>query len=276
MFSTLTIQTESKKKQKLQTTKSRVFSVQLLGFFTADALWEPWNGGAKGSTQRPVWIAYIGTESESQPFTANLRGGRKAGSGNDVLETPRRAGYRWTYQKVPGGLVTVAYLPELFHLEPVKAPGESIRFIVAPPLWWIAEQAAVLVSDFGAEAEEAARAALFCAFLDRRTALPLVHDLRFHLQVYRAALAAGWTHQLIQNRREEGVLVGRGAEAAGLDAPVACSVGEAALTDFLIQQTSLYHREEIRRGKTRIEAGGRLLPYPREAAPQLCLDFEVA
>jgi hypothetical protein len=278
VFSTFTIQTEStKKRQKLQTTKSRVFSVQLLGFLTADALWEPWNGGAQGSTQRPVWIAYIGTESESQPFTANLRGGRKAAAGSDVVETPRRAGYRWTYQKVPGGLVTVAYLPELFHLEPVKASGESIRFIVAPPLWWIAEQAAVLAPDFGAEAEEAARAALFCAYLDRRTALPLVHDLRFHLQVYRAALKAGWTHQLASSsQRGEEVLVGRGAEAAGLDAPVACSVGEAALTDFLIQQTSLYHREEIRRGKTRIEASRRLLPYPGEAAPQLCLDFAVA
>jgi hypothetical protein len=272
-FSTLTIQTEPKKKLNA---KSRVFSVQLLGFFTADALWEPWNGGTKGSTQRPVWIAYTGTESESQPFTANLRGGRKASSGSDVLETPKRGGYRWTYQKVPGGLVTVAYLPELFHLEPVKAPGESIRFLFAPPLWWIAEQAAALAADFRGEAEEAARAALFCAFLDRRTALPLVHDLRFHLQVYRAALAAGWAHQLVQNRREEGVLVGRGAEAAGLDAPVACSVGEAALTDFLIQQTSLYHREEIRRGKTRIAATGRLLPYPREAATQLRLDFAVA
>jgi hypothetical protein len=148
---------------------------------------------------------------------------------------------------------------------------------VAPPRWWVAEQASVLASDFGSEAEEAARAALFCAFLDRRTALPLVHDLRFHLQVYRAALAAGWTHPLASpSRRGEEVLVGWGAEAAGLDAPVACSVGEAALSDFLIQQTSHYHREEIRRGKTRIAAGGRLLPYPGEASAQLRLDFAVA
>jgi hypothetical protein len=273
-FSTLTIRTEPRKDLNA---KSRTFSVQLLGFLTADALWEPGTVSAKGgSVRRPVWIAYAGTERESQPFTANLRAGRKAYAGDDALEIPKRAGHRWTFQKVPNGLVTVAYLPELFHLEPAKASAESIRFLFAPPVWWITEQAAALAADFGDEAEDAARAALFCAYLDRRTALPLVHDLRFHLQVYRAALTAGWTHQLVSSRRGGEVLVGCGAEAAGLDAPVACSVGESALTDFLIEQTSLYHQEEIRRGKTRIAAGGRLLPYPSEASVQLRLDFAVA
>jgi hypothetical protein len=273
-FSTLTIRTEPRKNPNA---KTRTFSVQLLGFLTADALWEPETASSKsGSVHRPVWIAYAGTERESQPFTANLRAGRKAYVGNDALEILKRAGHRWAFQKVPNGLVTVAYLPELFHLEPVKTSAESIRFLFAPPVWWITGQAAALAADFADEAEDAARAALFCAYLDRRTALPLVHDLRFHLQVYRAALAASWTHPLVSNRREGGVLVGCGAEAAGLDAPVACSVGEAALTDFLIEQTSLYHQEEIRRGKTRIAAGGRLLPYPSEASVQLRLDFAVA
>jgi hypothetical protein len=274
-FSTLTIRTEPRKNPYA---KTRTFSVQLLGYLTADALLEPGVTTAKGgSVRRPVWIAYAGTERESQPFTANLRAGRKAVSGNDALELLKRGGHRWTFQKVPNGLVTVAYLPELFHLEPVQASAESIRFVFAPPLWWITEQAAALAADFGDEAEDAARAALFCAYLDRRTGLPLVHDLRFHLQVYRAALAAGWTHQLVGSRGGDGgVLAGCGAEAAGLDAPVACSVGEPTLTDFLIEQTSLYHQEEIRRGTTRIAAGGRLLPYPSEASVQLRLDSAVA
>ncbi|HEX3532054.1 MAG TPA: hypothetical protein VH988_33765, partial [Thermoanaerobaculia bacterium] len=68
----------------------------------------------------------------------------------------------------------------------------------------------------------------------------------------------------------------RGAEASGLDAPVALSVGQAALSDFLIQQTQLFHQEEIRRGKTRIPATGRLLSYPNQAPVQLCLDLAVA
>jgi hypothetical protein len=247
----------------------------VLALTTADALWEP-GAGAKGSIRRPVWIAYAGTELESQPFTANLRDGRKAGSGNDVLEIPKRSGHRFSVQKVPGGLITAAYLPELFDLEPAKTHAGSVRFLFAPPRWWISAQAATLASDFGDQAHDAARAALFCAFLDRRTPLPLVHDLRFHLQLYRAFLTQPWMHRLVPSRLGGEVLVGRGAEGVGLDAPLAVSIAEPTLTAFLIQQTSLYHQEEIRRGKTRIPAGGRLLPYPAEASGQLRLDFALA
>lgn len=269
-FTTLTIRTEPKKDPEA---KTRTFSVQLLGFLTADPLWEP---GGNGSAHRPVWIAYAGTDREAHPFTANLRAGRKAATNSDSLEIAKRSPHRWTTQKVPGGVVTVAYIPSLFHLDPVTHCADSVRFVFAPPRWWVGEQAEALARDFGDDAWEAARAALFCAYLDRRTPLPLVHDLRFHLQVYRAACSAGWLHELSRSRAGGEVLVGRGAEASGLDAPVACSVGQSALADFLIQQTQLFHQEEIRRGKTRIAASRRLLPYPLEAPVQLRLDLAVA
>jgi hypothetical protein len=272
-FPLLTIRTEAKKSP---TAKSRSFSVNLLGFLTADALREAVPDS--GKPLRPVWIAYGASERESHPFTANLRGGRKAATQNDAFEIPKRSGFRWTAQKVPGGLITVAYLPELFHLEPVVPPDGHVRFVFAPPRWWIAEQAEDLAADFGDDAPDAARAALFCAYLDRRTPLPLVHDLRFHLRVYRAALEAPWTHRMPEERWQGGEagFLGRGAEALGLDAPSACSIEEPELADFLVRQTSLYHKEEIRRGKTRIAAAGRLLPYPSEAPAQLRFDFAVA
>jgi hypothetical protein len=153
--------------------------------------------------------------------------------------------------------VTVAYLPELFHLEPAGPVAGHVRFVFAPPRWWVAEQAEDLALEFGEAAPDVARAALFCAYLDRRTPLPLIHDLRFHLQVYRTALATGWIYPLSTDRGA--VLRGRGAEAAGLDAPLACSVDQDDLADFLIQQTALYH-EEIHLGTTRVAAGRRLLP----------------
>ena len=266
-FPSLTIKPEAKKGS---TAKTRIFSVQLLGYLAADPLWEP---GGNGSTVRPVWLAYAATDRASHPFTANLRAGRKAVAASDVLDFPRRT-HRFTFQKVPGGLVTVAYLPELFHLEPATPSPGLVRFVFAPPRWWVAEQAEILAPDFGEEAQEAARAALFCAYLDRRTPLPLVHDLRFHLQLFRAAKETYWLQEVRTSRG--GLLVGRGAEAAGLDEPLAVSVGQPALTDFLIAQTSLYHQEEIRRGTTRSAATGRLLPYPGEAPLQLRLDLEVA
>jgi len=270
-FSTLTIRSEPKKNPEA---KTHTFSVQLLGFLTADPLWEP---GGNGSAFRPVWIAYAGTERESSPFTANFRAGRKAGTTSEALEIPKRGPHRWSFQKVPGGIVTVAYIPSLFHLEPVtQGEEDAVRFVFAPPRWWITEQARSLASDFGDEAQEAARAALFCAYLDRRTPLPLVHDLRFHLQVYRAACAAGLLYELSRIRGGGEVLVGRGARACGLDAPVALSVGQSELADFLIEQTQIYHQEEIRRGKTRIAASGRLLSFLVKAPAQLRLDFAVA
>jgi hypothetical protein len=217
-FPALTIETAPKKDGSA---KTRTFSVHLLGFLTADALWA---SGGEGSAERPVWLSYFGTESETQPFTANLRGGRKARADGDVLELGRRL-YRWSPpQRVPHGVVTVAYLPELFHLEPAGPVDDHVRFVFAPPRWWVVEQAEDLALEFGEAAPDVARAALFCAYLDRRTPLPLIHDLRFHLQVYLAALATGWIYPLSTGRGA--VLRGRGAEAAGLDAPLACSVEE--------------------------------------------------
>jgi hypothetical protein len=264
---TLTIETGPRRNRS---SKSRTFSVHFLGFLTANALWEP---GGDGSAERPIWLAYFGTDSESQPFTANLRGGKKArADAADIFEIPKRGGHRWVTQKVPNGLVTVVYLAELFHLEPKDPLPETARFVFAPPSWWIEEQAAELAGEFGDEAADTARAALFCAYLDRRTSLPLIHDLRFHLQVYRAALATDWTYPLSESRVQ--VLRGRGAEASGLDSPLACSVAQQELSAFLIEQTSLY--QEALHGTTRIPAVGRLLSYPGTALAFPRLDSEVA
>ena len=174
--------------------KTRIFSVHLLGFLTADSLW---TSGGDGSVQRPIWLAFFGSESETRPFTANLRAGRRARAGGDLLELPVGA-HRWVPpQKVPTGVISVAYLPELFDLEPGSGPlADPVRFVFAPPRWWVDKEAADLASEFGEDAPEAARAALFCAFLDRRCPIPLVHDLHFHLQVYRAALESFWVYPL--------------------------------------------------------------------------------
>jgi hypothetical protein len=48
-FPALTIVTGPKKKVSA---KTRTFSVHLLGFLTADGLWDP---GGDGSARRPVW-----------------------------------------------------------------------------------------------------------------------------------------------------------------------------------------------------------------------------
>jgi hypothetical protein len=252
--------------------KGRAFSAYLLGYFAANPLWDC---PRSGSSVRPIWLTYYSSDQESRAFTANLRAGRRVSTGRQSFEIPRAHPYRWLVQKVPGGTITVAYLPELFHLEP-GPKTDPVQFLFAPPRWWAEEQAKALRTDFGDDAIEAALAALFCAFIDRRTPLPLVHDLRFQLQLYRAALGTGWLHTLSAQINSSSLLIGEGAEACGLVVPVACDVAQATLEAFLVEQTSQFHPEEIRRGQTDLAADRGLLPFPVQPFAQLRLDPALA
>lgn len=229
-FPQLTIEVSSRSKAK----KSRTFKARLLGYLTADSLWE---FGANGSALRPVWLAYFNTVGESKPFTANLRAGRAARiEEGQAIQLPKSSGHRWTTQVVPGGLVTVAYLPELFHLEPPVPFADDARFVMAPSRSWVDRQAELLEPDFGADARDAARAALFGAYLDRRTPLPLLRDLAFHLQLYRVAVEEPWITEAADQVEELGLT------ACGLDAPFVCSVDLDTLREFLTRETSRFHR----------------------------------
>lgn len=253
--------------------KTRVFSVRRLAYLAASSLWEP--EGAAGAV-RPVWLGYLASDQESRAFTANFRAGRLAATGTIKFQVPRRSPHRWVTQRSGDLVITVAFLPELFHLDPPGPFCSDVCFVFAPPRWWLEAQAERLAAEFGEDAWEAARAALFAAFLDRRTALPLVSDLRFHLRLYRAALEADWLHRAEDSDYGNGLLQGTGWSACGLDEPLACRVGTAAFHQFLIEQTTLYRREEISHGTTRLAADRRLLSYPDAPAEQLRFDFAVA
>lgn len=230
----LTIEVSPRSKAK----KTRVFRARLLGHMAADALWDL--GETRDGTLRPVWLAYFATTGAARLFTANLRAGRRAriGERGPRLQLPKSSQHRWTTQPVPGGIVTVAYLPELFHLDPPVPFTEDVRFVMAPARAWIERQGGLLEPDFGADAAEAARAALFAAYLDRRTPLPLLRDLRFHLALYRAALEEPWTRAPVE---EDSAEAGRLA-ACGLDSPLACSVAPEPLGELLTEATGSFLR----------------------------------
>ena len=267
-FSVLQIERSS---GKGRSRKTRIFSLRLLGHITAEALWD---GPVSGNAKRPVWIAYLGTEQESQAFTANFRGGYTAAVGLTAFQIPKSSPHRWSTQKVPGGVVTVAYHPDLFQLDPVAPPAERVRFLLAPPRWWIEEQARQLAADFGDEAREAARAALFVAFLDRRTPLPLVHDLSFFLRLFRAARDTDWLHEAGEG--SQALLSAEGMRTCGLEPPLAVSATQTELADLVVQQTQQFHSQEISHGTSRLPADRRLLPGTDTSAPQLRLALEVA
>ena len=259
--------------RRAQAIKTRAFSVSLLGYVTADALWE---GGSCDNLIRPVWIACFGTEQESRVFFANFRSGYKAKTSSARFQLPKKALYRWSTQEVPGGVISVGYLTELVELEPGVTMDDIVRFVLAPPSWWIDQQARELEEEFGEEAREVAHAALFAAYLDRRTPLPLIRDLRFHLQLYRSALETDWVHEPSGYDTHRGVCFAEQFSSSGLDSPLACQVSQAELGEFLRQQTYQFHQENQHHGTSRIPTDRWLLPDADPATLQLRFDFALA
>jgi len=278
-FPTLTITHEPRPQGRAssgRSVKSRSFQATLLMYLTADRLWAL---GQAGQAMRPVWITYAAPHEMGRAFTANLRGGHKAkvgGGGDVVLELPKSAPHRWLSERSEGGAtVTTAYLGGLFEVDPGEAQ-ERIAFVFMPPCGWLERQAQALAPEFRGVAADVARAALFAAFLDRRSPLPLVHDLRFQLQLYRAALEAPWTQGARTLRYGEGDLWAVSAAACGLDPPLLVDVSHRDFEAFLKAQTAHYFAKEIAHGPHRFRPDCRLLPYPERAPRQLRLDLAVA
>lgn len=267
--------------------KTRRFSVTLLGWTAADSMW--FTTGQQNVTQ-PVWMAYAGSESAVRAFTANLRCGHKAamslGPGHgeyrgDIFQIPKRSGHRWVQQRLGDSALGMVYLPEPFHLEPNRLGEQGrIDFLFMPPLWWLDAQTERLRPELGHDAREAAHAALFVAFLDRRTPRPLVNDLRFHLQLYRAALEQPWVMPAKPPgerwARRAGHVYAFNTRACGLAEPLRVGVAADAFEQFLTAQTTTYFEQEIQHGTSRIPSTGRFLPYPELSGHQLRLDFAAA
>ena len=119
-FPDLTITHQARKKNRRQPLKTRQFRVTLLGYLTANSLWDL---GPGGKAIRPAWIAYVGPEQGSRAFTANFRAGRKATAAGDAFEMPRTAPHRWIHTRCGETFVSAAYLPALFHLERRRGGG---------------------------------------------------------------------------------------------------------------------------------------------------------
>lgn len=239
---------------KVEGKKSRSFGVSVLGIVTADMYWS----GGTASSIRPVYLSYAASEQAAKAFTANLRLGRPAiltdHNGHEhprKLEIMKAAGMRWATQKLPGGVSHVtAYLPQLCAQDPGPLP-ERIRFLFAPPSWWVTEQAAALKAKMTAEemcsyaqhggAREAVLGGFLAMMLDRRTIWPLVKDPLFYAALYRAAQTQGWWRGLGKPRA--GVLSYPFTESrlpVGIEALAVVSAEHAEFRDFLSLVTSQF------------------------------------
>lgn len=268
-----TISIETKASQEGR--KSRTFSVELLAWVVADGLWEL-GATSKERVHRPVFLAYAAPASAARAFQANLQTGRPACGDGLRFEVPRSAGFRYESAVCGDASLTLVYLPHVFSLQPPSTDGETLSFVCMPPTTWVEEQTAAIASSMGSEAREAAIAAYFVAYLDARTPLPIANDLRFHLELFRAARKQPWCLASSGYSSKPGGLFAEGLENIGFESPVLCNVAPAVFADFLAEQTARHLPKELptevlRYGTTRIDRSRRILPHSHAPAAQLSL-----
>ncbi|HVR10482.1 MAG TPA: hypothetical protein VMW75_20720, partial [Thermoanaerobaculia bacterium] len=146
-----------------------------------------------------------------------------------------------------------------------------------PPTWWVDREAATLAASgllrAAEDPREVARAAYFVSYLDQRTPLPIANDPRFHLHLYRAALAADWCHGPGTAPRQIDRLYAEGYAALGFERPLLVETTHPVFAAFLAEQTAkhLPREEAVPHGTSRSASPRRLLPDPARAAAQLGL-----
>ncbi len=224
---------------------SRAFSVRLVGYVTADPMWELGRSGAKA--RRPVWLSYMGTEAQVRAFTANARKGRRLqrveGRFNDheTLEVPKSARFRCEVQRIGESSVATLYHPELCSIEPMVPDAQRIDFLSVIPAKWVDRQvdAAHAVGTVPPEdVRDAIVAARAAACLDRRCPLPIVGDLAFHLRLYRAGLEVGLFREEARTSYGMPQIVPDAIPA--VERVVACCATQEAFAELLKRETAAY------------------------------------
>jgi hypothetical protein len=242
--------------------KARSFSATVLGCIQADEML-PCEPG-KGSVIRPVWLAVGASEDAMRPFLANLRTGRRASPGNrsgDVsYELLKTAGYHYATQRTASGVVALAFLPDLFRVDPGMVDPSGIQFIAMPSQTWLEAQRNSFTPQESERAiQHVARiqgvknrvaweervctrnllpmATLFCAYLDRRTRCPLIPDIAFQLQLLCAMMenntAFGWHEPSRQLRGTPNI-------GLGYVDPIGCSAIHSEFEELLAGEVAKY------------------------------------
>lgn len=244
--------------------KGRTFRGVLLASVEARGWWD---GSDVGDALRPALAVVASGPGEAAPLFANLRDGRRASIGDRKdrdFELLKSAPYDVLRQRGVDGEAATFVLPDLFRLDVgFVAADAPVAFIALPTRAWVdvhpvdlaplqrhAKKLRLLdTTDDGygrgkgaplvVTPELAATAALAAAMLDRRSRLPLLPDLRFHVQLLAALLADG--HALrSQTNRYRGAYAETDVEAVGFVPGVAVRIAPDALRDVLAAEVARY------------------------------------
>ena len=221
--------------------RGRSFTAACLGWVAAPIL-----AKVAGRAQAPVFLALAGPVTTLKPFVANLLHGderavHKSGrSAQHILRLGKGQALRHRWHRDGQQSLVLAWHPA-FELEPdpARMHADMLTFVTMPRRDWIERQA-----ERFSDAKNpllCARASYFCAFLSRRTRLPIANDPGFHLHLFDSALDASWTVQ--------GTAITKSVIKVGLDgyeSPILCSVKASTFEDWLRERTREYFGKTVK------------------------------
>lgn len=234
--------------------KGRSFRATLVSYVEVRSLLPAGNDAA-----RPVHMTLAGSDNELRPFVANLRTGKKAVTGykgREKYEVLKSAGFQCAWQRSVLGSVVTLFAPDLFCLDPGMVDPKGVSFVMLPAREWLKPLDVHVPACVPDEQRDDVRsmAALFIAYLDRRTRCPLVPDPRFYVQVLACALDEGlaswsggssYSHEWGQN---DGSFMEVGTELVGLAPGLVFRASHETLETFLAAQVKTYFAKEATNG----------------------------
>lgn len=214
--------------------KTRSFEARVVGMTVSHMA--SWIKTGDDRIVQPASVVMLGDDASVRAVVANLRTGRRCWLTDRKRNTTRNkqpypsldltgTKYHYLFQQFDEGTICHVYSVDLYNQDPGMIDPDDIQFIAPVPKQWAAEQnvdpilATWAKNEFAKlckpqdlkseiEWESIANsivecAAMTCVYLDRRTRIPILPDLRFQVRLFLECMTVGlcrYPEQIIQGR----------------------------------------------------------------------------